>query len=94
MPPDDLKAYAKLKDAILRRYDINEEGYRQRFRSAASKPGETNREFRARLSDLAKKWMRSENCGGRAGSCCLGTTSERTTRGHSSLGEREETKDQ
>ena len=47
MPPDDAKDYVKLKDAILRRYDINEENYRQRFRSAASKPRETNRELRA-----------------------------------------------
>ena len=57
MPPDEAKVYANLKDAILRRYDINEESYRQRFRSAVPKPGETNRELRARLGDLAEKWM-------------------------------------
>ena len=57
MPPDEAKVYANLKDAILRRYDINEESYRQRFRSAVPKPGEINRELRARLGDLAEKWM-------------------------------------
>ena len=48
--------YAKLKEAILRRYDINEETYRQRFRSVARKQGETNREVVARLTDLAARW--------------------------------------
>ena len=56
MNPDEAKDYAKLKKAILRRYDVNEESYRQRFRSAARKQGETNRELAARLDDLADKW--------------------------------------
>jgi len=33
MSADDAADYDKLKKAILRRYDINEESYRQRFRS-------------------------------------------------------------
>ena len=37
--------YEKVKAAILRRYDITEESYRQRFRSAKPKQGETNREL-------------------------------------------------
>ena len=56
MNPDEAKDYAKLKKAILRRYDINEESYRQRFRSAVRKQGKTNRELAARLDDLADKW--------------------------------------
>ena len=57
MNPEDAKDYAQLKKAILRRYDINEESYRQRFRSISRKQGETNRELAARLGDLAEKWM-------------------------------------
>ena len=49
--------YGKLKEAILRRYDINEESYRQRFRAAKKKEGETNRELAARLEDLVEKWL-------------------------------------
>jgi len=56
LSPDDAKDYAKLKKAILHRYDINEESYRQRFRAATRKEGETNRELSARLQDLADKW--------------------------------------
>jgi len=57
MNPEDAKDYTKLKQAILRRYDINEESYRQRFRSTTRKQGETNRELAARLDDIAEKWM-------------------------------------
>ena len=57
MSAEDASDYDKLKKAILRRYDINEESYRQRFRSATKKQGETNRELVARLVDLAEKWM-------------------------------------
>jgi len=53
--------YARLKDAILRRYDVNEETYRQRFRSAAFKQGETTKELWVRLDDLARKW--TKDCG-------------------------------
>ena len=48
--------YAKLKEAILRQYNINEEIYRQRFQSVKKKQGETNREVVARLTDFAARW--------------------------------------
>ena len=53
----DAGDYEKLKSAILRRYDIAEDSYRQRFRAARLRPGESNRELVARL-DLASKWMK------------------------------------
>ena len=59
--PDDAKDYVILKKAILLRYDINEESYRQRFRAATRKEGETNRELSARLQDLADKWTQGCN---------------------------------
>ena len=31
VPPEDAKSYDSVKEAILRRYDINEETYRERF---------------------------------------------------------------
>ena len=38
----DAGDYEKLKSAILRRYDITEDSYRQRFRAARLRPGESN----------------------------------------------------
>ena len=42
MGADEAADYRKLKEAILQRYDINEESYCQRFRAARKKEGETN----------------------------------------------------
>ena len=56
---DDASDYDQLKSAILRRYDITEESYRQRFRAAKPGPGESNQELAARLEDLAGKWMKA-----------------------------------
>ena len=48
-----------MKEAILRRFDITEESYRQRFRATKKKGEESNRELVARLSDFAEKWLKS-----------------------------------
>ena len=50
--------YESIKAAILQRYDINEEAYRRRFRSAARGAGETNREHTVKLMDLQRKWLK------------------------------------
>ena len=55
---EEAKDYTRVKDAILHRYNINEETYRQRFRSATQKKEESNRELVVRLQDLQSKWMR------------------------------------
>ena len=53
MPSEISGDYDEVKSAILRRYDITEETYRQRFRAASKKEGETYRELSMRLLDLA-----------------------------------------
>ncbi|XP_011405491.1 PREDICTED: zinc finger and SCAN domain-containing protein 9-like [Amphimedon queenslandica] len=53
----DAKDYMKVKEAIFQRYDINEETYRQRFRSAHIKRTETPLEMLTRITDLADKWL-------------------------------------
>ena len=53
----DTTDYSKVKEAILRRYDISEETYRQRFRGERRKAEEAYVELSARLRDLAGKWM-------------------------------------
>ena len=50
--------YERVREAILLRYDIDQESYRQRFRMAKRKESETNRELTTRLQDLVKKWMK------------------------------------
>ena len=58
MPSASSGSYAEVKKAILKRYDINEETYRQRFRNATCKEGETYQELAVRLADLLDKWMK------------------------------------
>ncbi len=47
-----------MKQAILQRYNINEETYRQRFRSVKPKEEETPVELVTRTRGLAEKWLR------------------------------------
>ena len=58
MPTEEAGNYEALKVAILRRYDINQETYRQRFRQTSRKDSETYRDLAVRLMDLLKKWMK------------------------------------
>lgn len=55
---EDARSYEKVKEAILRRFDITEESYWQRFRAARKKGEESNRELVTRLSDFAVKWLK------------------------------------
>ena len=48
--------YDQVKAAILRRYDINEETYRQRFRTTRKEREESYGELAIRLRDLFCKW--------------------------------------
>ena len=61
LPPEDAKTYDTVKEAILRRYDINEETYRHRFRKLRPKEGESPQELITRLKDLATRWARESN---------------------------------
>ena len=58
LPPNEAMTYDTIKTAILRRYNINEETYRQRFRKLKAKEGESPQELMTRLKDLATRWMR------------------------------------
>ena len=46
-----------MKDTILRRYDITEETYRQKFRVMKKGDNESYRELSNRLQDMATKWF-------------------------------------
>lgn len=59
MSTKDASTYDEVIAAMLRRYDTSTETYRQRFREARLKEGETHHELATRLLDLANKWKRS-----------------------------------
>ena len=58
MEHDRATDYAAMKAAILHRYEITEETYRQRFRTAKRKEGEMQTELVIRLKDAARNWMK------------------------------------
>ncbi|KAL2087883.1 hypothetical protein ACEWY4_016711 [Coilia grayii] len=58
MDIEEAMDYDKVKEAILMKYEINEEIYRERFREPDIRPGETPRELYHRLKDLYKKWIK------------------------------------
>lgn len=60
MNSEDTRDYVKVKQAILRKFEIRPETYRQRFRSKTIQEGETARELRDRLKDLLEKWLEPE----------------------------------
>ncbi|XP_023811883.1 uncharacterized protein LOC111947553 [Oryzias latipes] len=57
MDVDDSSNYEKVKTAILHKYDISPESYRQRFRSLEVGPDESPKELYARLKELYDKWI-------------------------------------
>ena len=49
--------YRQLREALLRRYDLKEDGYRLRFRRSRPEPGESPEQFSRRLRSYLGKWM-------------------------------------
>ena len=56
MDKERAREYQPVKEAILKRYDINEETYRQRFRKTVKKEEESYAELGVRLTDMFNKW--------------------------------------
>ncbi|KAJ3611787.1 hypothetical protein NHX12_021801 [Muraenolepis orangiensis] len=57
MNPDSMMNYILLKQAVLRKYEINAETYRQQFRSLETDIDETLQELYVRLKDIFCKWV-------------------------------------
>ncbi|KAK1897769.1 Zinc finger protein 202 [Dissostichus eleginoides] len=60
MDEDKSNCYPDLREALLVKFDISPETYRQRFRATSSPPGETPTESYHRLKGLYRCWMRPE----------------------------------
>lgn len=54
--------YAKVKGAILAKYEITADTYRQRFRALDIQQGETPQELYVRLKENFTKWVKPECC--------------------------------
>ena len=61
MDVEESQDYENVKNAILRKYDINPETYRQRFRSSDVEVGETPKELYVRLKELYQKWIQPKD---------------------------------
>ena len=59
MATEDAGDYDKVKAAILKRYNINEETYRQRFRATKKAASESHRDLLTKLKDLSQKWLKN-----------------------------------
>ena len=60
---EDAVLYDTVKGAILRRYEINEETYHQRFRTDRKKGEESYREYADCLGDHFSRWVASQSIG-------------------------------
>ena len=54
---DDANNYEKLSDALLKRYQLTEEGFRQKLRNSKQEVGETAGQFVIRLKNYLSRWM-------------------------------------
>ena len=57
MNSEEAADYTELKEAILYRYNVTVDSYRQQFRATFKKPGESYQELVMRLGQLARKWL-------------------------------------
>ena len=57
LPDDDAQDYDTLKEALLRKFHLNSEQYRQRFRETRRQAGETTRDFVLKLERWFDRWI-------------------------------------
>ena len=57
LPVSDASNYDKLKQDLLKRFHLTEEGFRDKFRQSKIENGETAGQFVIRLGDYLGNWM-------------------------------------
>ena len=57
MPVDKLGDYEALRDALLKRFQMTEAGFKDRFRQAKPETGESFSQFIARLENYFERWV-------------------------------------
>ena len=61
IPAEEALKYEVLKEALLKRFEMTEEGFRRRFRSGRPEAGETFAQFAVRLKRYLDRWMDLSN---------------------------------
>ena len=56
-PVDDIDDYEKLKIALLKRFKLTADGYRNKFRAARSEDGESTFQYLSRLKSYVDRWV-------------------------------------
>ena len=56
LPITEAQDYAKLKLALLRKYNLTEDGYRMKFKTSKPKQDETAAQYASRLGNYLQKW--------------------------------------
>jgi len=57
LPSEEAHDYDKLKLALLKRFQLTEDGFKERFRSARAEKGESPVQFLARLGSYFIRWV-------------------------------------
>jgi len=57
LPAKDAQDYEILKDALLKRFSLTEEGFKQKFKSTRAEIGEAPTQFIARLESYLMRWI-------------------------------------
>jgi len=57
LPDEDAQDYDILKDALLKRFNLTEEGFKQKFRSVRLESGEAPTQYIARSENYLMRWI-------------------------------------
>jgi len=57
LPVKDAQDYEVLKDALLKRFNLTEEGFKQKFKTAKPEVNEAPGQFLARLESYLMRWI-------------------------------------
>ena len=57
MPKEDALNYDKLKVALLKRYELTEEGFKRKFKKSRPENGETFQQFTTRMKSYFTRWI-------------------------------------
>ena len=57
MPKEDALNYDKLKVALLKRYELTEEGFKRKYKKCRPKNGETFQQFTTRMKSYFTRWI-------------------------------------
>lgn len=61
LPPEQALDYEALKTSLLKRFDMTEDGFKQKFRSCRPESGETFQQFSVRLGGYFSRWIEMSN---------------------------------